>query len=161
MKDIDAAWLAGYIDGDGCISLCASRNRHGNVGRRIPHVAVDSCDIELLERVKSLVGAGHIVQKASRTKSPHHRPAWHWKIRNGPKVLALLREIAPYLRCVDKKRRAELLIDRWESCTSRNGWYTPEQSAMKTKFEEDFLAIGHRRGIRERLGTLTVLGAAT
>lgn len=50
-NDENSAWAAGYFDGDGTFSLAAG----------YPAVSIGGVDPELLERFKSIVGAGNII----------------------------------------------------------------------------------------------------
>ena len=144
MKETDAAWLAGYIDGDGCICL----SKRWSKSARSPELAADSCDIELLERVKALAG-GYINKKSNR-KVASHREGWHWRLHGSLQVVAVLKQLLPYLTCADKAARAKMLVEEWASCTPRNGCYTIAMLAAKDDFEKRFLSIGFRRGIRSR-----------
>ena len=146
MKENDAAWLAGYIDGDGCISLIRQSGRNG---ARKPIVAISSCDRELLEKARSIIGAGSLSVKG-RSRNPAHRDCYHYQLHGSRQVLGLMRSILPFMGCADKIARAKMIVEEWEGCTPRNGCYTSEMLALKDSFERRFLAIGHRRGIRLR-----------
>jgi LAGLIDADG DNA endonuclease family protein len=139
----EAAWLAGYIDGDGCVSL-TTRSGHA---ARSPEIAIDSCDRELIDRVQVLVGGYACTKKVYNER---HRIAWHWRLHGSLQVVSVLRIILPFMCCADKIARAKLLVDEWAACTPRNGFYTAEMLASKDALEERFLAIGYRRGIRQR-----------
>jgi hypothetical protein len=149
MIERDAAWLAGYIDGDGCVSIC---RRERNSTYRQPELVIDSCDRELLDHVKELVG-GYITPKSNR--SSVGRQGWHWQVRGGKKVIPILEQVAPYLHCNDKKNRAELLISDWKICTPKNGFYTEETSKAKLELERKILSIGSSRKSRFRIDVKT------
>lgn len=144
LKDTDAAWLAGYIDGDGCICLMKKSKRKA----RSPELVIDSCDIELLDRVKSLIG-GRI--SAKKSYNPRGRAGFHWRLNGSVQVVEVLRQLLPYMGCKDKIDRARILVDGWAACTPRNGCYTLDHLEAKDRLEREFLAIGYRRGFRTRL----------
>lgn len=135
----DAAWLAGYIDGDGCISLSANGGRKW----RSPILVIDSTDVEILDEVQRLCGGRR--QKKTKALS-HHRQAWSWRLTGADAIIALLTKIRPFMRCAAKAERADLLINKWRICTPPNGYYTEEQAIEKTAFESKFLSTGSGRG---------------
>ncbi len=153
MTPEEAAWLAGYIDGDGCVSLS---NRSGRVWRS-PLLVIDSCDTELLDEVIRLAG-GALIKKPSR--EAHHRQAWTWRLTGADNIIALLTKIEPYMRCRSKRDRAKMLINRWRECTPSNGFYSDDQRQRKADFEAQFLACGGGRGSRTRWVNLSGTGIA-
>jgi hypothetical protein len=97
MSETQAAWLAGYLDGDGSVALVkASRPGRKTPITRIPQVMLYSCDIELVDYAKSLVGG--CIQRKSFSKS-QRRQQFHWRLHGAGKTLALLERVFPYLRC--------------------------------------------------------------
>lgn len=138
----DAAWLAGYIDGDGSIGLYRNNGKRAS---RTPVLVIDSCDHEILGFVVGLVG-GSVVTKP-RSKS-HHRQAMTWRLRGPRKVIPVLRQILPFMRCAFKLERARLLIEEFNLCTVPNGMYSPARKANKRDFEASFMALGSNRGSR-------------
>ena len=143
MKNTEAAWLAGYIDGDGCISLS-----HKGRKWRTPIIAIDSADKELLDRVVELLGGTVILKPKTKDR---HRQVYTWRLYGTEKVICTLTELLPYLQCNFKKTRANMLVDEWRRCTPRNGRYTPDGSVLKADFESRFLKLGEGRGARTRL----------
>lgn len=144
LKTEDAAWLAGYIDGDGCICL----SKKGGRERRTPILVIDSADREILEYVQTLVGGTVIAKKRY---SGHHRQTWTWRLYGTAKVIDVLRVLRPFLRCAFKAERARMLVDEWAACTPRNGFYTEGRLNQKVLFEQVFMSIGEGRGSRSRL----------
>lgn len=152
MLETEKAWLAGYIDGDGCISV-------NHKGKDKPRhaismmLAIDSADEELLDEVQRIAGGNRITKKKYKE---NHRQSYTWRMTGSARILALLKEIQPYLRCKFKVDRAKLLLDNWEKCTPPNGRYSPEQLIAKEQLLEDLLALGVGRGRRitmDRLDT--------
>lgn len=141
MLDTEIAWLAGYIDGDGSISISKKS------GRRFSSliVAIDSTDRELLEYVQSLVGGSIIAKKKYQD---HHRQAHTWRLLGARNIIDLMTQIAPYLRCPCKKARAELIRDGWREATPPNGRYDDTLLEKKVEFERRFMELGEGRGSR-------------
>ena len=140
ITELEAAWIAGFIDGDGAIMLA-------KVGKRFrrPLVAADSADLEILEFLSEKVG-GTIIKK-TRAKD-HHRQAYTWRLAGVGKIIGLLKRIEGHMKCDFKKQRARIIITRWNEVTPRNGFYDDLMMSRKIKFEEDFLALGVGRGRR-------------
>jgi hypothetical protein len=148
VSDVQLAWAAGVIDGDGCVTLDSPGAARCGTKRRRPAVIVDSTDIEILTELQTLFG-GSLVKK--RRQQPHHRQAWSWRLYGADLVLALLRGVLPYMRCAVKVQRAALLVEQYKQTTPRNGRYTPELLVRRAAFEQQFMAIGAGRGSQNRL----------
>jgi len=142
LKDTDAAWLAGYIDGDGTIGLY----RKTRTGNRQAALCIDSADLELLNNVIRLVG-GSLVKK--KKYAAHHRQSWTWRMYGSQNIRGVLAQVLPHLRCAFKKERARMLVEEWTS--TRNGVYGRDDAVLKRDFEERFLALGEGRGKRASL----------
>ena len=133
LSDAEAAYIAGVVDGEGTISLV---RHHGGENRR-PVVSVANTELELLQYVRTAVGAGRITRK--RISRSHHTPSFVFVVYSR-QALALLQQITPFLR-THKRKRAELLLKSYLTLTPRNGRYTAELAAARTAFEEQFFAI--------------------
>jgi hypothetical protein len=104
---IDCAWLAGFVDGEGCISLRAHWN--GRRARKKYIVSVfEICNTqsELIYRCDEIarkLGVNMRI-KEYHPKSTKKRPVWSISTYRLVKVKKLLQELLPYL--VGKKQRA-------------------------------------------------------
>jgi len=133
LKLVDAAYIAGLIDGEGTITLT---REHAGENRRLV-VSISNTELAILSFVRSAVGAGVITSK--RTYSNKHTPSYAYKITNR-QALTLLSHIAEYLKSY-KRSRAKLALKQYTAVTPRNGRYTPEQSLTRREFDKRFLAI--------------------
>lgn len=99
----DAAYFAGIVDGEGCIQLQPSTNKHGKtyVSAR---VSIDNTNLAVLERAHTLFG-GSIHKKPANKWSKRQLYAW---VASGNEALELCRQIVPYM--IIKQNQAELLI---------------------------------------------------
>jgi hypothetical protein len=59
-------------------------------------------------------------------------------------ALALLRQVAPYLRSY-KRARATLALARYSSLTPRNGKYNADRLTKRRQFENELLSLQARR----------------
>ncbi|GAA0352708.1 LAGLIDADG family homing endonuclease [Bacillus horti] len=135
MRETEAAYLAGIIDGEGTITLT---RMHASENRR-PIISIASTDIELLKFTKGLVG-GVITSKKNYNPNKH-RSSFVLQIKNKENVLTTLGLILPYLRVTSKINRATYIINNYDRVTIRNGRYTPEQLRLKKEFENHFFLL--------------------
>ena len=133
LSDVDAAYVAGLIDGEGTITLS---RRHAR-DQRQPVVSIANTERCLLEFVLTITGAGKITRK--RVARPSHTPSFCFSICNR-QALALLHQVAPYLRGY-KRARASLLINDYVRLTPRNGKYSAQLLEERRRFEEHFLRL--------------------
>ncbi len=94
MTPQDRGWAAGFLDGEGCITVSSS---HRSFQLR---VTAGQAQREPLERLQNLAGGS-----ISPQKIPSGKPFWQWEV-SGLKALALLTEILPELTV----KHAEALI---------------------------------------------------
>jgi hypothetical protein len=97
LSEVDAAYIAGLIDGEGTVTL--SRKHRGE--NRQLNVSISSTERNILESVLQRVGAGKITRK--RTAKLHHSPSFAYAIWNR-QALDLLEQIAPHLTSYKRKR---------------------------------------------------------
>ncbi len=136
LSEVDAAYVAGIIDGEGTITL--TRTHRGE--NRRPVVSISSTELELLTYVRSVIGAGRVTTKVCAQS--HHSPSFTYCITSR-QALTLLAQVSPYLRTY-KFKRARLLLEEYQRVTPRNGRYTTEQRAARAHMEERFFAISVR-----------------
>jgi hypothetical protein len=129
----ERAYLAGLIDGEGTITLARKyRGAHRHL-----LVSISSTERSVLVWVQKVVGAGRITTK--RVYKPGHTPSYTYAISNA-QALALLKQVVSHLRSY-KRRRAELVLDRYRALTPRNGRYSPELLQQREQFINEFFAI--------------------
>lgn len=111
MRELDLAWLAGIIDGEGSIFVMKQkRNDRERDTNYILRISVDSTDPYMAEECLKIAG-GVKIQQAS-DKRPNCSDRLKWQI-NGSQASKLLKELLPYLRV--KKHQAEIAIDFQDS----------------------------------------------
>jgi hypothetical protein len=132
----DAAYLAGLVDGEGTIALS---HRHANERRQLV-LSISSTERCILDWVRTSVDVGKITRK--RVSSVLHAPGLTYSVSNR-QALSLIAQIAPFLRSY-KKRRAELVLDRYLRLTPRNGRYTTALADERRAFENEFANLTAR-----------------
>ncbi|MGD6961343.1 LAGLIDADG family homing endonuclease [Fictibacillus phosphorivorans] len=135
MKEWDAAYLAGVIDGEGSIMLT---RMHKKEFRR-PCISIASTDLELLQYVQSLTG-GIVIGK--KNYQPNiHKKSFTLTIKKKNTVFSILNQIVPFLRIDKKRNRALFILGEYNRVTSRNGKYTTDQLNQKLLFEKNFFEL--------------------
>ena len=133
---VDAAYLAGLVDGEGSVSLT---RRHRADERQLV-VSISSTERCLLEYVVRSAGAGRITSK--RTYRAEHTPSFTFAICNR-QALDLLAQIVPYMRGY-KRERAQLVLDQYVALTPRNGRYTDSAKREREVFIQRFFSFTAR-----------------
>lgn len=129
MKRVDLAYIAGIIDGEGCICP-VSRTSH--LGRRYNiELTVEMTDRTAIDFIQAIVG-GNIYHKLPEDEN--HKESWRW-IAKGEKAKAILKVIKPFL--LVKRGHAELAL-RLLTIHERYQRYTPMERFLQ---EADALAI--------------------
>jgi len=135
MEIWEAAYIAGIIDGEGSISLT---RMHENEHRR-PCISIASTDLELLGYIQSL--SGGVINNKKNYIPDKHRDSYTLTIKKKEEVLSLLKIISPYLRIDKKRKRAQLILTKYDEVTPRNDKYNKELLDIKIAFEETFFTI--------------------
>lgn len=58
MNDIERAWLAGVVDGEGTITILRHKMKNRNKDLFRPLVCMTNSNLELLEHCKKITGSG-------------------------------------------------------------------------------------------------------
>jgi len=132
LSAIDAAYIAGLIDGEGTITLS---HRHSNENRHLV-VSISNTEKPVLTFCIEKIGTGKITNK--RTSKQHHTPSFTYTVSNR-QALSLLEQITPYLLTY-KNKRAKMVLQDYIRLTPRNGRYTDKLFGERQEFVKIFLA---------------------
>lgn len=132
LSPVQAAYLAGLIDGEGTVTLTRI---HKHENRRLV-VSISDNDAPLLGFVRGTVGAGRVTAK--RTYSERHAPSFAYQI-SSRQALDLLQQLVPYLKTY-RVKRARLALNAYLRLPPRNGRCKPEVAAARREFERLLLA---------------------
>ena len=136
MSDTWDAWLAGFLDGEGCIRIQHSEPRIGARQRCSPIVTIANTDRTVLDEIRRREGA--IVYDIKRY-GRNHKPGYEWKMSSPEGIRALLGRLRPYLRV--KETEAWLMLEFLEQRTvikSGTGYRRPlseEEQALRLGFK--------------------------
>lgn len=109
----EAAWAAGFIDGEGCFSLYSyDRATEGRPGTYTWHFAISAGQkIKApLDFLSSLFGGGVWLRKGT---------LWVWQITDAPRIEECLKHITPHL--IVKTEQASVMQDYIDLLRSRDG----------------------------------------
>jgi hypothetical protein len=124
IRQKDIIYLAGFFDGEGCISIVRDKTRLGNISYRL-RISANQVDRQPIDLLKECFGGLIQVTKKS---NPKHRPIYSWQ-QHSQKALSTLVLMLPYLRV--KKEQAEFAINWVQFNHSFKGKKkTPEDIAL-------------------------------
>ena len=102
MTDFELGWVAGIIDGEGCIG-CYRYGRDKNKKR--PIIQVENTSYDIIEKLSQLCGG--VNYEIIRRNRPRSKRIWTWRLY-GKGLLGFLEKIEPIL--VSKRERALEII---------------------------------------------------
>lgn len=100
MKPEELAWAAGLLEGEGSFSWRTSKS---------PHISCAMTDLDVLERLRSLLGGNIVVATKSQ---PHHKQAWVWYLGGTP-AIDVMRQLSPLMGS-RRHDKIEQVIQLWE-----------------------------------------------
>ena len=117
-QEIDRAWLAALVDGEGCITILEATSPHGSGSSYPPVLQVRMCDTECIEKAAVITGCGLLSPRQEPPSQRGQRPSYQWRI-HGRKAADVIAEIYPYL--LIKRKQA---IVAWNHQAVRDGYET-------------------------------------
>lgn len=111
MKETDLAWLAGFWDGEGSISLFTHTERNGS--RKIcPCICIVNTDIGMINKTRKILEAldCSLVLQERKPKNKSHSVVYTLTTRNMKYIINFLEATIEYLSG-EKKERGEILLD--------------------------------------------------
>lgn len=137
------AYLAGIIDGEGCISLRRNKGR----GQYYIRICVGIAHRRTCELLQATFG-GHVRQE-KRSKYPNAQPIFRWDMSKTEDVYSFLKDVEPYVRI--KARQVKLAYE-WIDLKKRNLSVGP----VKLSDAE----IQRREDMYRKMGEFNAVGAA-
>ena len=131
MTDLEKAYLAGIIDGEGTVTL----SKDGEF--RYPVLTFCNNDKEIINYVNSFCPGTVSIKRA---QNENWKDNWVWKIIRRQAV-SVLEEITPFLHEQKKLHRAQSIIQDYIRLTPRNGKYSEDKRKEKHEWEDRFFEI--------------------
>lgn len=141
MTQTDAAWAAGFIDGEGYIGITREYNPKYQKTYYKVTLMVGQVHLLPIEKLQLMFG-GKVSHRDNK-----HQGFWTWRV-SGENAYSAIRYILPYL--VAKKRQAELLLQFGEINPARNQWgqTMPITAEVESHRRELWVAICELNGGR-------------
>ena len=121
---VDLAYLAGIIDGEGCITFIKHKHEHNSRGYIYePKLEITNTNEDLINRcLKCMPKQATKVYQDDKRKD-YYKRCWSIRLQQYDSLLSFLKQIQPYL--VAKQKQADMMIQYLESkITRRYGKYT-------------------------------------
>lgn len=128
MEETDKAWLAGFIDGEGCINL--QRQKIHNRNYYFIRVQITQTHKDVLEHVCRITGVNRLIKMPRYGENQSDAFKWDADMKDSKRILA---EVLPYLQ--RKKETAALALEYIEF------WYQnrpPKKERGKPAKEIDY-----------------------
>lgn len=109
MTNLQIAYLAGIIDGEGSIGLYSKRPSDKDRHYVTLQLSVVNTSKPLMKWLSANVPVGNVGRKAG--PKTNHKEIFHWTASSS-KAVEVLRLVLPYL--VVKKAQAEVVIELWD-----------------------------------------------
>lgn len=132
-SELDLAYLAGLVDGEGCITI--HKNNLNNCSARL---SIGMTDQYVLTWIHENFG-GTLSSRESKGTS---EALYFWHITRKAELELLLQLLLPYLKV--KKLPALLVFDFYKNFPQHK-WQTPEEKAQKVKYKE-YMAVANGTG---------------
>ena len=122
MKKDDLIYLAGIVDGEGCVSVTYKTK----AGHERIRLTISNTDRNLIDWLTSRVGG--CVSTYHKVRG-NRKVAYHWEVYSD-KAFKLLTELLPYIKL--KKRQAELCL-QFHVDESKRAWVTKQIRRMNKR----------------------------
>jgi hypothetical protein len=120
LNERDCGWLAGLIDGEGCLCLTKQSGGHTRAGySMIPNLQISNNSSPSLQRVRETIGAGSIHRQ---------RNAFYYMLWSSQRLFELLIQIEPIL--IVKRKQAELLLEAYTLNQKHYAGHTPHKERL-------------------------------
>lgn len=113
LTDAELGYLAGLIDGEGCINISSVQKRY-----YVLQVITVQTNEYLLDHWQKRTGLGTIHHMARRKGDLNHSERWHWHCSSNAAVV-LLEMLQPYL--VLKSEEARVALEFAKECKRQQG----------------------------------------
>lgn len=114
MTALDAAYMAGFLDGEGTIGLYKCYRKEAKFGYRYqPMVTLSNTNVAVLEYLQEACGNGRLIQQTNPAH-PGHKDGYALRWSSN-QIRHMLPQLLPYLRI--KRRQAEFVLSYLSKAT--------------------------------------------
>lgn len=111
MKDTDLAWLGGFWDGEGSITMFSVKEKNGAEKIR-PTISIVNTDLCLINKTRKILEEMGLNLKLQEYKSKNyrHRDRYVFITSNQRQIIIFLEHILPYVHSY-KKQSGEIILE--------------------------------------------------
>ncbi len=143
MQDLTLEYIAGFVDGEGCLTLTV-----GNRGLYRPRFVIANTNLKVLEDIRQYFSLTAKIQIKHRRK-PNHKTIYHLESQNIEQCRLIATLLEPYLRI--KKEQAQIIMQYPRSHPPYSG----------SRLKEDFSTRAYILKLLRRMLTLNKRGPST
>lgn len=140
-RQLELAWAAGFLDGEGCFSLRkfspAARAKGLHEATRGATISAAQTSAEPLYKLAEILG-GRV--RDHRGKTSAVKQTWQWEICSKDGVRYAIPLLLPYL--VVKKQEAEIVLAYAQEPSNRGRKYTNDEITRRLNLIEMYQATG-------------------
>jgi hypothetical protein len=132
IKDTDIAWLAGIVDGEGCIcGHWGNRGRYATGGSLSVEIRIEATSAVMISKVQQICQSVGIIVSVdlNRWRPKATKPACRVNVRRREAVVKFLEMIRPYL--VVKAAEADLVLSWYAKWGDQRGKPNGRATAME------------------------------
>lgn len=120
LTELERSYLAGIIDGEGCITMNRVVWSGQSEEHFAPYVSIANTSQALMNWLQDrLPGLGKVWTDIRNTVThPHHKTMFIWTVKGNHNIILFAKEIAPYL--IIKRTQAEALVEAFSEPLDRN-----------------------------------------
>ena len=109
MTATQAAWVAGFFDGEGTIAAY----KGGRGGKYLSYIIqLPNTHKGSLDFVQKVTGAGRVTKRSMKGRASHHKQQYLWKLSSQRDIVAFCEQILPFL--IVKKEEVEDFLSNWK-----------------------------------------------
>lgn len=101
MTEAEIAWVAGIVEGEGCITLVKRQTKRPDAPRNTGRLTVKMNDEDIIRRLHSLTGVGTVCRES--------RGQFAWQVQKRADVPPILRTLLPWMGARRTARINEVL----------------------------------------------------
>lgn len=119
VSEIEAAWAAGIMEGEGCFSIFKRQTSTEN--HKAIHIQCTMTDQDVILKLKNIFNVGTLHEHkhyGQRCDGQPYKPAWRWSVQNHAGIRYVIDRILPYLG----ERRSAKAIEILEYIKGAKGW---------------------------------------
>lgn len=132
------AYVAGFIDGEGCFTIGVSNGKTSVNPHHHVALVVTNTNEQVINFLRETFQVGSINTRAAKK---NHKQCWNW-IVYGKNAVSIAEQLMPYL--IVKRRAAELIIELQQTKNKFVKPLPPEVLAKREALRQELNAINKR-----------------